>query len=369
MNEAVIHVHRGGPVVALVGNPNCGKTALFNRLTGSRQKVANYAGVTVERKEGPHLTAGRQGLRLLDLPGAYSLHPRVARRAITATCCTAGRRREAARSGAVRGRRHEPAPQPAPRAGGEAAGPAVRRRAQHGRPGARGRASRIDARALAPSSACRWSTHRGGRKRERRRCAAARCCADSQAWRRRRRAGSRAGAGRRDGHSARGARASCRAVARPTWPPAPPATASTASCCIRSSGRCCWPSLLFLDVPGGVQLGRSADGRDRGRHRAGSARCVGDVLPEGRLRSLLVDGIIAGVGGVLVFLPQILILFFFILVLEESGYLPRAAFLLDRLMGGVGCRAAPSSRCCRASPARSPASWRRARSPTRATGW
>ncbi|MBK7461078.1 MAG: 50S ribosome-binding GTPase [Betaproteobacteria bacterium] len=52
MKPAVIHVHRGGPVVALVGNPNCGKTALFNLLTGSRQKVANSAGVTVERKEG-----------------------------------------------------------------------------------------------------------------------------------------------------------------------------------------------------------------------------------------------------------------------------------------------------------------------------
>jgi ferrous iron transport protein B len=54
------------------------------------------------------------------------------------------------------------------------------------------------------------------------------------------------------------------------------------------------------------------------------------------LSSLLVSGVIAGIGGVLVFLPQILILFFFILLLEESGYLPRAAFLLDRLMGGVG---------------------------------
>jgi ferrous iron transport protein B len=54
------------------------------------------------------------------------------------------------------------------------------------------------------------------------------------------------------------------------------------------------------------------------------------------VRSFITDGLIAGVGGVVVFLPQILILFFFILVLEESGYLPRAAFLLDRLMGGVG---------------------------------
>ena len=55
-----------------------------------------------------------------------------------------------------------------------------------------------------------------------------------------------------------------------------------------------------------------------------------------RCASLLVDGVIAGAGGVLVFLPQIVILFFFILVFEDSGYLPRAAYLLDRLMGCVG---------------------------------
>jgi ferrous iron transport protein B len=89
----------------------------------------------------------------------------------------------------------------------------------------------------------------------------------------------------------------------------------------------------------------------------------------GLLRSLLVDGIIAGVGGVLVFLPQILILFFFILALEDSGYLPRAAFLLDRVMGRWGCRGARSFRCCRALPAPSRASWPRAPSATRATGW
>jgi ferrous iron transport protein B len=59
-------------------------------------------------------------------------------------------------------------------------------------------------------------------------------------------------------------------------------------------------------------------------------------MANGPLRSLLVDGVVAGVGGVLVFLPQILILFFFILLLEDSGYLPRAAFLLDNLMGKVG---------------------------------
>ena len=63
---------------------------------------------------------------------------------------------------------------------------------------------------------------------------------------------------------------------------------------------------------------------------------VGTHMADGVLRSLIVDGILRGVGSVLVFLPQILILFFFILVLEDCGYLPRAAFLLDRLMGGVG---------------------------------
>ena len=75
------------------------------------------------------------------------------------------------------------------------------------------------------------------------------------------------------------------------------------------------------------------------RSRAGVDALAGylrSVLPDNALRSLLLDGVLAGAGSVLVFLPQILILFFFILVLEDSGYLPRAAFLLDRMMGGVG---------------------------------
>ncbi|MFM2057947.1 MAG: hypothetical protein RLY71_2332, partial [Pseudomonadota bacterium] len=69
--------------LALVGNPNCGKTALFNRLTGSRQKVANYAGVTVERKEGRLIGPSGQHFRVLDLPGTYSLHPKSPDEAVT----------------------------------------------------------------------------------------------------------------------------------------------------------------------------------------------------------------------------------------------------------------------------------------------
>ncbi len=75
-----------GPLVALVGNPNCGKTALFNILTGSRQKVANYAGVTVERKEGSLLTPSGKRVRILDLPGAYSLDPSDSGRASHRRC-------------------------------------------------------------------------------------------------------------------------------------------------------------------------------------------------------------------------------------------------------------------------------------------
>jgi len=76
MAEAKIHIFSNEPLVALLGNPNCGKTALFNLLTSSRQKVANYSGVTVERKEGRLSLSSGKKIRILDLPGAYSLYPR-----------------------------------------------------------------------------------------------------------------------------------------------------------------------------------------------------------------------------------------------------------------------------------------------------
>ncbi|MDD2712117.1 MAG: FeoB small GTPase domain-containing protein, partial [Simplicispira sp.] len=81
--------------LALLGHPNSGKTALFNLLTGSRQKVANYAGVTVERKEGLLVTASGQRLRVLDLPGAYSLNALSADEAVTRDVVTGQRAGEA----------------------------------------------------------------------------------------------------------------------------------------------------------------------------------------------------------------------------------------------------------------------------------
>ena len=79
MSEAALRPAR----IALVGNPNSGKTALFNALTGARQKVANYAGVTVERKEGQLVTAAGRTLSILDLPGTYSLRARSPDEAVT----------------------------------------------------------------------------------------------------------------------------------------------------------------------------------------------------------------------------------------------------------------------------------------------
>jgi ferrous iron transport protein B len=73
-----------------------------------------------------------------------------------------------------------------------------------------------------------------------------------------------------------------------------------------------------------------------GREVGGLAGWVTGVMPDGDLRSLIIDGAIAGVAGVLVFLPQILILFFFIGLLEDTGYMARLAFMMDRLMGRVG---------------------------------
>jgi ferrous iron transport protein B len=110
--------------VALVGNPNCGKTALFNLLTGSRQKVANYAGVTVERKEGRLHAPSGSTTRVLDLPGAYSLNAASLDEAVTATSFAASIPASRTGPAGLRGRRHQPAPAPALRAGAARAGQA-----------------------------------------------------------------------------------------------------------------------------------------------------------------------------------------------------------------------------------------------------
>ncbi|MDX9843350.1 MAG: ferrous iron transporter B [Aquabacterium sp.] len=344
MKEAVVHVHRGGPLVALVGNPNCGKTALFNRLTGSHQKVANYAGVTVERKEGRLVTPAGKVLRLLDLPGAYSLHPRSLDESVTVNVLNGHAKGEKRPDlvvcvvDATHLRRNLRLVLAVKRLGL----PCVvalnmvdlaQRRGLH-----------IDPQALSVELGVpvvkTVAVHNHGAEELRQ------LLDDTSIW----------------GRTAPEAFAASH-TAPPAAAPARPETDSrgdheavrgilqrlgldTSVPHLLSDridrmvlhpvvGPLLLAAVLFLvfqavfawaETPmGWIEAATSWFGEALGR-----------LLPSGWLRSLLVDGLVAGLGGVVVFLPQIVILFFFILILEESGYLPRAAFLLDRLMGSVG---------------------------------
>ncbi len=342
MTVAVIHVHRGGPLVALVGNPNCGKTALFNLLTGSRQKVANYAGVTVERKEGRLLTAAGKTLRVLDLPGAYSLNPRSPDEKVTADVLF-GRARGEKRPDlavcvvdATNLRRHLRLVLAVRRLGL----PCVV--ALNMTDLARQRGLTVDPEALSrelglPVVATVGVKADGDQ-------ALRRLLDEPAAWKALSNSATAAAAAAAQGapavHDSTAAdhEAVARILQRLGLDQALPQTGSDRIDHVVLHpvvGPLLLAVVLFLVFQAVFAWAELPKGWIEGG-MAWLAQTVNGVLPESLLRSLLVDGLIAGVGGVLVFLPQILILFFFILVLEESGYLPRAAFLLDRLMGSVG---------------------------------
>jgi ferrous iron transport protein B len=328
VTEAVVHVHRGGPLVALVGNPNCGKTALFNRLTGSRQKVANYAGVTVERKEGRLRTADGKTLRVLDLPGAYSLHPRSPDERVTVDVLQ-GRARGEKRPDLVvcvvdasNLRRNLRLVLAVQRLGL----PCIvalnmvdlaARRGVH-----------VDADALSRELGLPVVTTVAVQAEGD--AALRELLEDRARW--------RATSAPVPAHPEGDHRTVQGMLERLGLDAAMPDTASDRIDRVVLHP-VFGPGLLTLVLFLVFQAVFSWAEAPMGWIEAGTA-AVGDAvtaaLPPGWLRSLFVDGVIAGAGGVLVFLPQIVILFFFILVLEESGYLPRAAFLLDRLMGGVG---------------------------------
>jgi ferrous iron transport protein B len=338
MNEAVIHVHRGGPLVALVGNPNCGKTALFNRLTGSHQKVANYAGVTVERKEGRLSSSAGRVLRLLDLPGAYSLHPRSPDEAVTVDVLR-GRATGEKRPDlvicvvdATNLRRNLRLVLAVQRLGLPCAV------ALNMADLAEQRGLRVDAEALSRElgvPVVRTVAVQGSGADDLRRL-----FDDPAVWRP---AGS---AGEIDAspaplpaHDAQGDHAAVRGILQRLGLDAavPHTTSDRIDRVVLHpvAGPLLLALLLFLVFQAVFAWAEAPMGWIEAA-TAATGHAASGLLPEGWPRSLVVDGLIAGVGGVLVFLPQILILFFFILVLEESGYLPRAAFLLDRLMGSVG---------------------------------
>ena len=334
MNEAVIHVHRGGPLVALVGNPNCGKTALFNLLTGSRQKVANYAGVTVERKEGKLVTPAGKALRMLDLPGAYSLHPRSPDERVTCDVLygrAVGEKRPDLVVCVVDStnlRRNLRLVLAVKRLGL----PCVI--ALNMADLASSRGVKIDVGALAAQLGVPVVSTVGTRSEGAERL---RTLLDNpDAWQR---IANPVFVNEGQATSTRADHDEVQAILQhlglDTLLPHTPSDRIDRVVLHPVFGPLLLAVLLFLVFQAVFAWAVvPMDAIKSATEWLGGA--VRDTLPEGWLRSLLVDGIIAGAGGVVVFLPQIVILFFFILLLEESGYLPRAAFLLDKLMGGVG---------------------------------
>ncbi len=320
--------------LALVGVPNSGKTALFNRLTGSRQRVANYAGVTVERKEGQFFGPARQRLyKVLDLPGAYSLTPTTLDEAITRdfllgrladepppefVVCVVDATNLRLNLRLVLELRDLGVPMIvalnmsdlAIERGYHVDSAALERAlgvtvvetvaVEHG--GVRHLVEKLE---TLPHpgrrAAVQWREPSFDQiqqtQREVRRILGAIHYAEPMRT-----------------------RALARLDALVLNPIAGPAILAAILFFVFQAVFS-WAAVPMDLIDGGV---------------GALGAFVQQALPEGALRSLLVDGIIAGVGSVLVFLPQILILFLFILALEDSGYLPRAAYLLDRLMGSVG---------------------------------
>ena len=341
MSESKVHFFSSEPLVALLGNPNCGKTALFNLLTGSRQKVANYSGVTVERKEGRLTLESGKNIRVLDLPGAYSLYPRSLDERVTCNVLL-GRAEGEKRPdlvicvlSAMNLRRNLRLVLAAKRLGLPCI--VVLNMLDI----AKRQGLQIDVAALSNELGLPVLTSIGIQSDG----------ADEI----------KQFLSNLDWHNLNGMRTG---TSDATLENVASHIAHTETDNIQVQrilqnlkldqiipdqlsdrldavllhpifGPIILVVLLFCIFQAVFSWATVPMDLIKSTVEYLGAQIM-DILPSGWVRSLLINGILAGLGGVVIFLPQILILFFFILLLEESGYLPRAAYLLDRVMGSVG---------------------------------
>ena len=321
--------------VALVGAPNCGKTALFNAMTGATQKVGNYSGVTVERKVGIATTPAGRRFSVIDLPGTHSLRARSPDEEVTRDVLLGQRKGErvpdmvlaVADATNLRG--------------------ALRLVGELKKVGlpivlilnmidiARHRGLQIDHEALSEDLGIPVVT---------------------------------ATAVRRGGLDALWARldpmleAGLEPARESTWqapsshdlrvamreaeklvndhvirPPEPDTVSARIDRVVLNpiAGPLILLAILFTMFQAVFSWAAPfMDAIDAAF--TGLGVLVSEVLPDGLIQSFLVDGVIAGIGSIIIFLPQILFTFFFILLLEDFGYMARAAFLMDRIMGRAG---------------------------------
>ena len=341
MSESQVHFFSSEPVVALLGNPNCGKTALFNLLTGSRQKVANYSGVTVERKEGRLTLDSGKSIRILDLPGAYSLYPRSLDERVTCNVLL-GRAEGEKRPDLVvcvlsasNLRRNLRLVLASKRLGLPCL--VVLNMLDI----AQRQGLQIDTAALSRELGLPVLTSIG--------------------------------------IQANGADDLKSFLSNLDWRNLSVLQTGTSDATLENAAshiaHAESDNILVQKILQNLKLDQIIPDHLSDRLDAVLLHPVfgplilitllffifqavfswavlpmdliktaieflgaqiTELLPNNWIRSLLINGILAGLGGVVIFLPQILILFFFILLLEESGYLPRAAYLLDRVMGSVG---------------------------------
>lgn len=313
--------------VALVGNPNSGKTALFNLLTGGRQKVANYAGVTVERKQGRLLAPSGRSVQVLDLPGAYSFDAASPDEVITRDVLEGRHPGELVPdlvvcvADATNLRLHLRFLLELKRLGL----PIVLALNMMDAANRRGIVIDIPGlkRRLGVPVVETVAVRRGGARSliaqlDRELPAVDRADSTDE---------------RADLH------AEVRAILAATVR-MPRMTAAVDDALDRVvlhpvAGLAILAAVMFLVFQAVYAFGKPmTDMIGDGFGWLGAQLAV--WLPAGPLQGLVVDGLCSGLGTVLGFLPEILVLFFFILTLEESGYLPRAAFLLDRVMVSVG---------------------------------